>query len=246
MTGEDNRALAWRRRLLWVSVLALLLFALFVGAPLFLAPGDDDVGAGDSERGAISVPADGPAAGPGASGQAAGPALAGDAVTPVGGEGRENVGAGSAATVDAAIPSLGEAAVRRDGDETNATRGFILDAVSGDPVAGANVRLSWFHGSTALSRAGLSPLAAVIRQTAGDGSFRFPEVDPEDPRLRAHVQINHPGYSPEVCVLHGRQDSRGRWTKAEGAGDTPDLVVLGGRGGGPGPATASSSIFAVR
>ena len=234
MTGEDNRALARRRWLPWASVLALLLFALFVGAPLFLGPGDDDAGAGDSEHGAISVPADGPAAGPGASGQAARPALAGDAVTPVGGAGRENAGAVSAATVDAAIPSLGEAAVRRDGDETNATRGFILDAVSGDPVAGANVRLSWFHGSTALSRAGLSPLAAVIRQTAGDGSFRFPEVDPEDPRLRAHVQINHPGYSPEVCVLHGRQDSRGRWTKAEGAGDTPDLVVLGGRGGGPG------------
>ena len=225
MTGEDNRALARRRWLPWASALALLLFALFVGAPLFLAPGDDDAGAGDSERGAISVPADGPAAGPGASGA-----------------GRENAGAGSAATVDAAIPSLGEAAVRRDGDETNATRGFILDAVSGDPVAGANVRLSWFHGSTALSRAGLSPLAAVIRQTAGDGSFRFPEVDPEDPRLRAHVQINHPGSAS--CMAARIPAAAGRRPRARGIRPTWSFSV--GAAAGRGPATASSSIFAVR
>ena len=37
----------------------------------------------------------------------------------------------------------------------SATGGVILDAVNGDPVGGASVRLTWFHGSADLSVAGL-------------------------------------------------------------------------------------------
>ena len=113
MTGKENRAFARRRWLTWSSVLVLVLLALFVGAPLFLGPGDDEAGGGDSGHGATSDPADSSAAGSGASGQAAGSTLAGDAAPPVGSEGRENPGADSEAAVDAAIPFLGEAAVRR-------------------------------------------------------------------------------------------------------------------------------------
>ena len=40
MTGKENRAFARRRWLAWSSVLVLVLLALFVGAPLFLGPGD--------------------------------------------------------------------------------------------------------------------------------------------------------------------------------------------------------------
>ena len=57
MTGKENRALARRRWLAWSSVLVLVLLALFVGAPLFLGPGDDEAGGGDSGDGATSAPA---------------------------------------------------------------------------------------------------------------------------------------------------------------------------------------------
>ena len=107
--------------------------------------------------------------------------------------------------------------------------GVILDAVNGNPVDGASVRLTWFHGSADLSLAGLSPLGAVLHQSAGDGSFNLPLVEPEDPRLLAHVQVSHPDYATRVCVLHGRQDSRGNWTAVEVSPDTPDPILLGAR-----------------
>ena len=56
MTGKENRAFARRRWLAWSSVLVLVLLALFVGAPLFLGPGDDEAGGGDSGHGAPSAP----------------------------------------------------------------------------------------------------------------------------------------------------------------------------------------------
>ena len=111
----------------------------------------------------------------------------------------------------------------------SSTGGAILDAVNGKPIGGATVRLTWFHGSAELSLAGLSPLGAAIHRSAGDGSFNLPLVEPEDPRLLAHVQVSHPGYATRVCVLHGRQDSGGSWTEVEVSADTPDPVLLGTR-----------------
>ena len=107
--------------------------------------------------------------------------------------------------------------------------GVILDAVNGDPVDGASVRLTWFHGSADLSVAGLSPLGAALHRSARDGSFNLPLVEPEDPRLLAHVQVSHPDYATRVCVLHRRQDSHGRWTEVEFSPDSPDPVLLGNR-----------------
>lgn len=231
----------WLKGLLFA---ALMLLALAAGSS-FLGFGTGDPDDAHPGRGSVIVESGGGVDSERVPGSAPGAGLfAGGAR----GQGREEgkASAGEEPAADPGKPALpaSETMVRSDGSESAASRAFVFDAVSGAAVAGASVRLTWFHGSTDLSRAGLSPLAAVVHHSGEDGGFGFPIVLPEDPRLRAHVQINHPDYSPEVCVLHGRMDSRGRWTKVEAAGDTPDLVVLGGRTGGPG--TGSRIEFYVR
>lgn len=234
MEGDPLQGNGPRRFYKGLLLAAIVLIALCAGSS-FLELGD---GGGDG----APLAGEGPAAavaGAGVAGKTAAGAAGGDASGqaprhPDAAGGGGSIGASSPSTSGLPILPAGGSFLRDSDPGEVSSAGFVLDAVSGDAIAGARVRLTWFHGSEGLSAAGLSPLAAVLRRSAADGTFNLPLAEPEDPRLLAHIQVSHPEYSPQVCVLHGRMDSRGRWMKLEISADTPDPVLLGGRIDGPG------------
>ena len=233
MKKQDARETALGRRLPWLLLLALLLLTLFFRGALFETP-DERAARGGPVKEQETSGAREAVSPAGAAGEPP-TAATGDSLQPSGDASASGPAAGeSPGELGGGASGIGGSLVPEEGSEQTASRLFIFDAVSGEPVSGASVRLGWFHGSTSLPRAGLAPLAAVIRKTAGDGSILLPDVAPEDPRLQAHVQVNHPEYSPEVCTLYGRRDSRGRWSMVHVTTDSPDLVVFDGRVGGPG------------
>ncbi|MEC7922623.1 MAG: carboxypeptidase-like regulatory domain-containing protein, partial [Planctomycetota bacterium] len=233
MEGErlqENRPQGFLKGLL---LGALILAALGLGVSLF-GPGGAGGGRGSSPAAGPAMTGGGALPGEEPAGGEAGGAASGrgaprpGVATPGELPGRLPLTPGGPAAGPAGIPAEG-AGLQGSTTAESSSGGVILDAVNGNPLAGASVRLTWFHGTADLSLAGLSPLGAVLHRSSGDGSFNLPLVEPEDPRLLVHVQVSHPGYAPRVCVLHGRQDSSGKWTAVEVSPDSPDPVLLGAR-----------------
>ncbi|MFQ5655240.1 MAG: hypothetical protein ACE5GW_10990, partial [Planctomycetota bacterium] len=96
--------------------------------------------------------------------------------------------------------------------EESPAAGRIIEARSGEPVAGLSLVVTFTHGDD-----GSPPLPGwktpVIVTSAIDGSFPIP-VPPSlarDARLKAHLQIDEPGYAPTVHLIEEPPDTAGRF-----------------------------------
>lgn len=89
---------------------------------------------------------------------------------------------------------------------------MVVDARDGHPVVGARVRVSFSHHEEGYPA---HPAAEpFIGRTDAAGEVVVPAVRPDDPRLHALVQVDHPEFAPHVEPLSSARDTTGAWPAA--------------------------------
>ncbi|MCA8960281.1 MAG: hypothetical protein KDC38_07195, partial [Planctomycetes bacterium] len=89
--------------------------------------------------------------------------------------------------------------------------GQVIDARTGEGLAGVPIRVVFSHSPDGYPPAPFAEHRLDIQSEAG-GLFRIPTQHPEDPRLRAHLQVMDPRFAPFVRVTEP-QGMDGRWPR---------------------------------
>jgi len=93
--------------------------------------------------------------------------------------------------------------------DSEAPDGRVIDARSGAPIAGVEIRAVFSHsddGYPPHPEAGSRQSAATDRE----GNFRLAPFRPDDPRLFLHIEADHADYLPLVRVFEASPDLDGR------------------------------------
>ena len=132
-----------------------------------------------------------------------------DGVSPAGGDGSSrfaDIVVSAGAEADAVLRSLGA------GTGGRLAGGRLYDGATGQGLAGARILATAFHGTEDLRTAGTPARDQVALDVGSEGTFEIPVIDPEDPRLLVHLQIDHPDYLPTVTevIEQGKEDCDGQ------------------------------------
>ena len=101
-------------------------------------------------------------------------------------------------------------------NSTPTLAGRIVDARTGQSLAGAEILAIGYHGAaTDLWTAGYPAMYRRQVEVGDDGSFSVPPFSITDPLLRVYLQITKAGYAPEYVVLEREEMLSGRWQSAE-------------------------------